>query len=294
MNSNLHILVTGSNGQLGSEIQKLSINYPNYNFVFTSSMQLDITDYSKVNRFFDITKIDVVINCAAYTDVNKAESDIEKANNVNNLAVANLAKIAKRKHIKLIHFSTDYVFDGILNRPYGEDDVPNPQTVYGKTKLKGEKAIQKINPKKSVIIRTSWLYSEYGNNFVKTMLHLGNENNQIKVITDQVGTPTFAGDLAKVVLDIIPKVENDRIEIYHYSNGGTCSWYDFANLIYSIKKMDIKVIPIKSKEFPTLAKRPLYTVLDKTKIKDTFNIQIPNWQDSLKLFFYTQTTDNLI
>lgn len=282
MVSRPHILITGSNGQLGSEIRKLKPKYPNYNFTFTNSIQLDVTDFVETKRFVETAEIDVIINCAAYTNVNKAETEIEKANTVNNLAVANLAKIAKKENIRLIHLSTDYVFDGSSQKPYGEKDPPNPQTVYGKTKLKGEKALQKINPKNSIIIRTSWLYSQYGNNFVKTMLRLGDLGKRIKVVADQIGSPTFAGDLAKVILDILPKIENEYVQIYHYSNEGYCSWYDFALSIFSIKNIEINVKAIKSNEFQKLAKRPPYTVLDKTKIKETFGVKIPDWQDSLK------------
>ena len=285
MVSNLRILVTGSHGQLGSEIRRLKPKYPNYDFTFTNSTQLYITDFIKVEKFIETAEIDVIINCAAYTDVNKAETEIEKANAVNNFAVANLAKIAERKNIKLIHFSTDYVFDGTSQKPYREKDLPNPQTVYGKTKLKGEEAILKVNPKNSIIIRTSWLYSHYGNNFVKTMLRLGNEGKQIKVVADQTGSPTFAGDLAEMILNILPKLENENVEIYHYSNEGSCSWYDFAKNIFSVKNIEINVKPIKTKEFRTLVKRPLYTVLDKTRIKETFGVEIPDWQDSLKNMF---------
>jgi dTDP-4-dehydrorhamnose reductase len=282
MDSRLDILVTGSNGQLGSEIRKLEPNYPYYKFSFTNSEQLDVTNFIEVESFIRTNKINIIINCAAYTDVNKAEIEIEKANAVNHLAVANLAIIAKSKNIKLVHFSTDYVFDGRSSRPYSEEDSTNPQNVYGETKLKGEKAIQEIDPKNSIIIRTSWLYSQYGNNFVKTMLRLGNEGNEIKVVADQIGSPTFGGDLAKVLLDILPEIENENLEIYHYSNEGCCSWYDFAKCIFLFKDLDINVKPIKTQQLQTMVNRPLYTVMDNSKFKKNFKIQIPYWQDSLK------------
>ncbi|WP_367275407.1 dTDP-4-dehydrorhamnose reductase [uncultured Eudoraea sp.] len=276
-----NILVTGANGQLGSELRALEFHYPSYNFIFTDSKQLDITTYRAVEKYIEQNAITAIINCAAYTAVDKAETDSTKANALNHLAVENLAKISKARGITLIHISTDYVFDGTSDRPYTEEDVPNPQSVYGKTKLAGEKAMQRVNPPNSIIIRTSWLYSNYGTNFVKTMLRLGKEKNEISVIADQKGTPTYAGDLAKTILEILPKIKNDKVEVYHYSNEGVCSWYDFAKAIFALKKMFIKVDPIKSTEFPTPAKRPHYSILNKRKIIEAFQLKIPTWEDSL-------------
>ena len=275
-----NILVTGSNGQLGSEIRECSSGYA-YNFYFTDSSILDITDFKKVKEFIEIHTIKIIINCAAYTAVDKAQEDEIKADRVNHLAVKNLATIAKDKSIKLIHISTDYVFDGKNFKPYIEDDVPNPTGVYGKTKLDGENAMRKINPLNSIIIRTSWVYSSFGANFVKTMLRLGKERDALGVIFDQVGTPTYARDLAKTILDILPNIANDKVEIYHYSNEGVLSWYDFAKEIMKMAKIECVINPIESSAYPTPAKRPHYSLLNKAKIKEEFNLTIPYWKDSL-------------
>ncbi|MBK2026304.1 dTDP-4-dehydrorhamnose reductase [Francisella philomiragia] len=281
----MKILVTGSNGQLGSELKELVSNskleIQNYTFIFTDSKLLDITDHQAVKKFIVDNDIKVVINCAAYTAVDKAETDIEMADKINHLAVANIAIVAKEHGIKLVHISTDYVFDGHSYRPYLEDDQTNPQGVYGSTKLAGEQAILDINPKNSIIIRTSWVYSYYGNNFVKTMLRLGRERDSLGVIYDQVGTPTYAKDLAKAILDIVPRIQNSKLEIYNYSNEGVTSWYDFAKEIMSIAKLDCQINPIETVAYPTPAKRPHYSVLNKTKIKEDFNIEIPYWKDSI-------------
>ncbi|WP_150465536.1 dTDP-4-dehydrorhamnose reductase [Francisella sp. SYW-2] len=282
----MKVLVTGSNGQLGSELKELVSNskleIQNYTFIFADSKSLDITDHEAVKQFTIDNDIRVIINCAAYTAVDKAESDIEKADKINHLAVANIAKIAKEYDIKLVHVSTDYVFDGHNYRPYLEGDQTNPQGVYGATKLAGEQAILDINPKDSIIIRTSWVYSYYGNNFVKTMLRLGRERDSLGVIYDQVGTPTYAKDLAKAILDILPKIQNSKFKIYNYSNEGVTSWYDFAKEIMSIAKIDCQISPIETVDYPTPAKRPHYSVLNKSKIKSDFDIKIPYWKDSLK------------
>lgn len=276
----MRILVTGVNGQLGSEIKELSIKYP-YTFYFTDKYELDITDANKVNSYIQANNIKAIINCAAYTVVDKAESEEELADKINHLAVKNLAKISKENTIKFIHISTDYVFDGKNFRPYIESDSTNPNGIYGQTKLDGEKAILEINPQNSIIIRTSWVYSLYGNNFVKTMLRLGSEKDQLGVIFDQVGTPTYAKDLAIAILDILPKIENNDVEIYHYSNEGVLSWYDFSKEIMRIAKLDCKIKPIETKEYPTPATRPHYSLLNKSKIKKRFNITIPYWKDGL-------------
>ena len=276
----LNILVTGSKGQLGSEIEALSSRYP-YTFIFTDKETLDISNEEVVKHFIEDNNITTIINCAAYTAVDKAESEIELADKINHLAVEYLAKASKEKNIQLIHISTDYVFDGTSFRPYVETDSTNPQGVYGQSKLDGEKVLQVINPKNSIIIRTSWVYSSFGANFVKTMLRLGKEKESLGIIFDQVGTPTYARDLAKTVLDILPKIENEEVEIYNYSNEGVLSWYDFAKEIMRMAKLDCKIDPIETKEYPTPAKRPHYSLLNKTKIKNEFNITIPYWKDSL-------------
>ena len=277
-----NILVTGSNGQLGSELRALSQTYPAYNFHFTSHQELDITNHTAVAAFVKAAHISVIINCAAHTAVDKAESDIEMSTQLNHLAVENFAKIAKASNIKLIHISTDYVFDGTNHIPYIEGDKTNPQSVYGSTKLAGEQALQHINPSNSIIIRASWVYSSFGNNFVKTMLRLANERTELGVIVDQIGTPTYARDLAKVILEIIPELNNENLEVYHFSNKGVSSWYDFAKAIFDIKAIDIKLNAIETSQYPTAAKRPFYSVLNKNKIENRFQIEIPNWRDSLR------------
>ena len=275
------ILVTGANGQLGSELKDLSSRYPNNTFAFTDVAELDICNHTAVKEFIVKNEINIIINCAAYTAVDKAEEQFELSNKINHLAVKNFASIAKEYNIKLIHISTDYVFDGTNHVPYQETDKPNPQSVYGQTKLDGELAIQKINPASTIIIRTSWVYSNYGNNFVKTMLRLGKERNELGVIVDQIGTPTYARDLAKTILEIFPKINYKNVEVFHFSNEGVCSWYDFANAIFEIKGINVKVNALETFQYPTSAQRPSYSVLNKNKIKNKFQIEIPNWKDSL-------------
>ena len=276
----INILVTGANGQLGSEIRVLSEDY-NYNFFFTNRECLDITNKETINNFIQINNINTIINCAAYTAVDKAENDKVNADKVNHLATKYMAQTAKDKNIKFIHVSTDYVFDGKNHKPYNEEDKTNPNGVYGYTKLAGEKAMQKINPKNSIIIRTSWVYSGFGANFVKTMLRLGKEKDQLGVIFDQVGTPTYAKDLAQTILDIIPSIRNEKVETYNYSNEGVLSWYDFAKEIMHMAKLDCAIRPIETKEYLTPAERPHYSLLNKAKIKKEFNLIIPYWKDSL-------------
>ena len=276
-----NILVTGGNGQLGSELKDLTNLYPNDTFIFTDMAELDICKHKVVEEFIIKNNINIIINCAAHTAVDKAEEQFELANAINNLAVQNFARIAKECTIKLIHISTDYVFDGANHQPYTETDAPNPQSVYGKTKLDAEIAIQEINPANTIIIRTSWVYSSYGNNFVKTMLRLGKEKDELGIIFDQIGTPTYAGDLAKAILEILPKLNNDKVEIYHYSNEGVCSWYDFAQAIFEIENISVKVNAIESTQYPTLAKRPFYSVMNKAKIEKVFNVEVPYWKYSL-------------
>ena len=280
VSANINVLETGSNGQLGSEIKELSSNY-NYNFFFTTRDDIDITSKDSIKEFCQTNNINVIINCAAYTAVDKAESDELNADLVNRKAVKKLALVSQELNIKLIHISTDYVFDGKNFKPYCEEFQTNPQGVYGKTKLDGENEMRDINPKNSIIIRTSWVYSSFGNNFVKTMLRLGSEKESLGVIFDQVGTPTYARDLAKTILDILPKIENSKVEIYNYSNEGVLSWYDFAKEIMKMAKLDCKINPIETFQYPTPAKRPHYSLLNKSRIKSTFNIEITYWKDSL-------------
>jgi len=277
-----NILVTGGKGQLGSELRDLAPNHPNYNFFFTDRSQLDITDHAAVDAFITKNEIDTLINCAAYTAVDKAESEPDLANAINHLAVANLAQIAKDKKLKLVHISTDYVFDGTNHKPYLETDTPNPQSVYGQTKFDGELALQRINPTNAIIIRTSWVYSKYGKNFVKTMLRLAQNRDEINVVSDQIGSPTNAADLAEIILNILPKIENDNVEIFHYSNEGICSWYDFAKAIFGIKKESIKVNPIEGAQYSTPAKRPFYSVMNKSKIQEVYHSELLYWKSSLK------------
>ena len=276
------ILVTGATGQLGSEIQALSNAYTDYAFIFATRKDFDLGNLCKLEDAFDKHKIDVIINCAAYTAVDKAESDFEMANAVNHKGVSLLAKIAKNRGISLIHISTDYVFNGQSCKPYLESDLTDPQGVYGQTKRDGEKAIVEVGTKNTIIIRTSWVYSSFGNNFVKTMLRLGKERDELGVIFDQVGTPTYAHDLAQCILDIIPNLKNESPEIYHYSNEGVCSWYDFAKAIFEMSEIVCQVNPIETSQYPTPAARPHFGVLNKQKIKSDFSVAIPYWRDSLK------------
>lgn len=281
----MKILVIGKNGQLGRSIHKIVINNELRNvFVFVGRGELDFSQNDNIEKYFKENSFDVVVNGAAYTAVDKAESEIELTNQINHLAVRKLAEIAYKKNIKLIHISTDYVFDGEACLPYSETDQVNPNGVYGKTKLEGEQNCLKENPH-VLIIRTSWLYSAFGNNFVKTMLKLGNEKKELNVVFNQVGTPTYAADLAGAILLIIQDSEKEREKfvpgIYHYSNEGVASWYDFANAVFEISRLNCQVKPVLSNEFPTQAKRPNFSVLDKSKIKNTFRLKIPFWRESL-------------
>lgn len=278
----LEVLVTGSSGQLGSEIRELSSRYPQYTFTFADRSMLDLSNLCKMEDFFDGKRFDMIINCAAYTAVDKAESESELADTINHRFVSMLAKIAKRDSSKLIHISTDYVFDGKHHRPYIESDPTAPQGVYGKTKCDGENAILSTAPANTLIIRTSWVYSSFGNNFVKTMLRLGKERDTLGVIFDQVGTPTYARDLAQAIIDILPQINNAQPEIYHYSNEGAASWYDFAQAIFELSGVVCLVNPITTDQYPTPASRPHYSLLNKSKIKNDFNLSIPYWRDALK------------
>lgn len=277
-----NILVTGANGQLGSEIRSIGSLYPESSFTFTDREMLDLSNLCAIEEFFKGKKFDAIINCAAYTAVDKAESERELADTINHRFVSMLATIAQRDFAKLIHISTDYVFDGKHHRPYIETDPTDPQGVYGKTKCDGENAILGIAPQNTIIIRTSWVYSSYGNNFVKTMLRLGKERESLGVIFDQVGTPTYARDLAHAILEILPNINNEQPEIYHYSNEGVASWYDFATAIFELSGVTCRANPITTDQYPTPATRPHYSLLNKTKIKNDFNLSIPHWRDSLK------------
>ena len=275
-----NILVTGANGQLGSELRKIGFSALDEVF-FTDVAELDITDYTAVEQFVRKNEIDTIINCAAYTAVDRAEEEPEIAAKINTEAVANLAKAAVKEDCLLIHISTDYVFDGTGKEPYSEKDKPCPFNVYGKTKLAGETAILKSGCF-HIIIRTAWLYSTFGNNFVKTILRLAGERPEIAVVADQLGTPTYAEDLAAAIVDIMSN--EGRIEhegIYHYSNEGICSWYEFATEIVRLSGKDCKVKSVTTAEYPSKTRRPAYSVLDKTKIKRTFGIQIPYWKEAL-------------
>ncbi len=282
----MNILVTGAYGQLGSELKALVHSNSSMNFIFTDVDTLDICDEANVESFVVKNNIDWVINCAAYTAVDKAEEEKELANKINADAPGILAWVCKKHEAILIHVSTDYVFDGGNHVPYSETDPVAPIGVYGMSKLLGEQNCLEANDQ-SIIIRTSWLYSSFGNNFVKTMIRLGNERDSLNVIFDQIGSPTYAADLAKSILVIIDKVniskENFVPGIYHFSNEGVCSWYDFAKAIHEMKGIDCKVNAVESSEFVTVAKRPFYSVLNKAKIKNTFGLEIPYWRDSLKV-----------
>ncbi|MDR1654011.1 MAG: dTDP-4-dehydrorhamnose reductase [Prevotellaceae bacterium] len=276
-----NILITGSNGQLGSEIRSVSAYYQKtYNFIFTDVAELDITNIEHLRRFLQDTNIEFVVNCAAYTAVDRAEDDVQMCYKINRDAVKNLAECSALHNINIIHISTDYVFDGKTYLPYTEEMTVSPASVYGKSKVEGEIILQKKCPN-AVIIRTSWLYSSYGNNFVKTMLKLGKERESLNVIVDQTGTPTYAADLADVIMQIIDSKEFIG-GIYHFSNEGAISWYDFAKAIHRIAKTTCKINPIETKDYPARAPRPHYSVLNKSKLKQTYKIEIPYWEDSLQ------------
>jgi dTDP-4-dehydrorhamnose reductase len=274
------ILVTGCNGQLGNEIRVASSEYPQFSFIFTDVDELDITSETAVRFFFNKHTIDAVVNCAAYTAVDRAEEDVELCYRINNDAVAVLGKAASDHGAAMIHVSTDYVFNGLNYKPYDEDMPVAPASVYGKSKLAGEVSLIKVLPQ-AVIVRTSWLYSSFGTNFVKTMLKLGHERDELKVVFDQVGTPTYAADLAHAILQILDNGASHP-GIYHFSNEGVCSWYDFTVTIHRIAGIACKVLPIESREFPTKTPRPHYSVLNKAKIKSTYGVFIPHWEDGLR------------
>jgi dTDP-4-dehydrorhamnose reductase len=289
----MRILVTGKNGQLGRSIQKIvntdtkiDNNQSPNDFIFVGREVLDLSSERSISHYFKNNKFDIIINCAAYTAVDKAEEEQELANQVNHLAVRQLAGIAKAQKAKLIHISTDYVFDGESNKPYLETDTPNPINVYGRTKLAGEEVLQTLMPTNALIIRTSWLYSEYGNNFVKTMLKLGKERAELSVVSDQMGSPTYATDLAGVILEIIMHKKfrdvGQTTQIYHYSSEGEISWYEFAKEIFKIEKIECEVNPVTSQQYPTPAKRPRNTIMKKDKISNIFSINTEDYRKALK------------
>lgn len=282
------VLVTGASGQLGQSLQFIAKDYPEIQFSFFSSADLDITQEEITRNVFEEIKPDYCINAAAYTAVDKAESEAERARLINVVGSGNLARICKEHDAILLHISTDFVFDGTKQTPYTETDLTNPQSIYGQTKLDGEKAVQEIWAK-HFIIRTSWVYSQFGNNFLKTMLRLGRERETLAVVDDQIGTPTNAIDLAEALVQIILFIEDnqsiiDTLEskIFNFSNEGECSWYDFAKKIFENNKIDIDLQPIPTTSYPTPARRPKYSVLDKSKIKQVFGIQIKDWKEALK------------
>jgi dTDP-4-dehydrorhamnose reductase len=278
------ILVTGASGQLGSELKVASGNYLGYEFIFTDADELDITDNEKVRTFIEVHRPDWVINCAAYNFVDKAEDEPAIAYMVNSIAVKNIAEAIRGSDCRFIHFSTDYVFDGNANVPYSEISATGPLSVYGNSKLSGEK--EALIHHGSMVIRTSWLYSSCGTNFVKTIIKKGKEKGLLKVVFDQIGSPTYAADLASAIMKIVAGVIRNQVAfnagIYNYSNEGVCSWYDFATDIVKEAGISCKVVPILSSEFPGKVKRPFYSVLDKSKIKETYNLEIPHWRESLK------------
>ncbi|MEM1326992.1 MAG: dTDP-4-dehydrorhamnose reductase [Bacteroidota bacterium] len=280
-----NILVTGANGQVGSELQFLARNHSDWQFQFTDHTQLDITDEQAVRTYFAKNKVDYCINCAAYTAVDKAESEPDRAEAINVQGVVHLAKACQQHDAQLLHISTDYVYDNAINRPLREDDPTDPKSVYARTKLAGDLEALQHN-ERSIVLRTSWVYSSFGHNFVKTMIRLGKERDQLGIVFDQIGTPTYARSLADAILHVISQlsIEKSTMQrgVFHYSNEGVCSWYDFASAIFELKKIDVNVLPILSKAYPTPAARPTFSVLDKSKIKEVFGVDIPHWRADLK------------
>jgi dTDP-4-dehydrorhamnose reductase len=283
------ILVTGANGQLGSEMQAIAVDYPDYDFLFVTRNELPIDEEAALEKYFSMHRIDYCVNCAAYTAVDKAEIETEKAFLINAVAVGNLAKYCKAQKAAFIHISTDYVFDGTSTTPYKEEDNVNPVNLYGASKLKGE-ALAILNNPDSIIIRTSWVYSSSGNNFVKTMLRLMKERESIQVVSDQLGCPTFAGDLASAIMQIVEQLKKNTdvlnkhgaaTHIFNYSNQGVINWHQFALAIKELSGSTCAVNPILSSQYPTPAKRPQYSVMDTSKIQQTFHLAIPYWKDSL-------------
>ncbi len=278
----MKILITGANGQMGNEFRILEDEYQIHQFLFTDIDELDITDSNAVSSFFSLEQPDVIINCAGYTAVDQAEEEPEKAMLINGIAPEILAIAASANEALLIHISTDYVFNGQAFKPYTEEDLPDPISVYAQSKYAGEIAVE-TNANRGLIIRTSWLYSSFGNNFAKTILKLSKEREELNIIFDQIGTPTYARALCKTILDILPDLETHQgVEIFHYSNEGVASWYDFASAIVDLTRMNCQLFPIETKDYPLPAPRPYYSVMNKTRIKSRFGILIPHWRDSLQ------------
>ena len=273
------ILITGSHGQLGNEMQQAAISFPAFNFLYTDVEDLDICDKAALSDFVKANKVNIIVNCAAYTAVDKAEDDVALCYKINSDAVRNIGEVASENNLKVVHVSTDYVFDGTNYLPYNEDQPVCPATVYGKSKLAGEQALMETC-KQAVILRTAWLYSSFGNNFVKTMMKLGTDRDSLNVIFDQVGTPTYAADLANTILKVLSH-ETFVPGIYHFSDEGVCSWYDFTKSIHRIAGITCNVQPIETKDYPARTPRPHYSVLNKAKIKSTYGIVIPHWEESL-------------
>jgi len=274
------ILITGSHGQLGNEMQQAAKHFPAFKFIYTDVEDLDICDKVALNAFVKANAVNVIVNCAAYTAVDKAEDDVELCYKINSDAVRNIGEVANQNGLKVVHVSTDYVFDGTNYVPYSEDQAVSPNTVYGKSKLAGEQALMETC-EQAVIIRTAWLYSSFGNNFVKTMIRLGKEKDFIPVIFDQIGSPTYAADLADTILKILSH-ETFVPGLYHFSDEGVCSWYDFTKTIHRIAGITCDVRPIETKDYPARTPRPHYSVLNKAKIKSIYGIIIPHWEESLE------------
>ena len=274
------ILITGSHGQLGNEMQQAATRFPAFRFIYTDVEDLDICDKAALDAFVKANAVNVIVNCAAYTAVDKAEDDVELCYKINAEAVRNIGEVAHQNGLKVVHVSTDYVFDGTNYVPYSEDQAVSPNTVYGKSKLAGEQALMETC-EQTVILRTAWLYSSFGNNFVKTMIKLGTERDSLNVIFDQIGTPTYAADLADTILKILSH-ETFTPGMYHFSDEGVCSWYDFTKTIHRIAGITCDVRPIETKDYPARTPRPHYSVLNKAKIKATYGITIPHWEESLE------------
>ncbi|MBL7818405.1 MAG: dTDP-4-dehydrorhamnose reductase [Saprospiraceae bacterium] len=280
------VLITGAAGQVGNEFRFLAFTHPQFKFIYTDVEQLDITKLRETLRFFKRNTPQYVVNCAAYTAVDKAETDVALATKINVNGARNLAKACQETGATLIHISTDYVYHNNQNTPFKEGDRTSPKGVYAKTKLRGDSAAIKFC-ERALVLRTSWVYGSYGNNFVKTMLRLGKEREQLNVVFDQIGTPTYARDLARAILKVIEKIENQEVDskilrgVFHYSNEGVTSWYDFTKAIFDIREIGCQVNPIESSQYPTPAQRPPFSVLNKAKFRDTFGIAIPHWRDSL-------------
>lgn len=284
----MKVLVIGKNGQLGKSIHKIIKNKKQINnFIFIGREELDFSNTQLIHSFFKNKKFDIIINCAAYTAVDKAEKEFDLVNQINNLAVKELAKISKTFNSKLIHISTDYVFDGKKIKPYLETDLTNPINIYGKTKCDGEKSLKEVMIFNAIIIRTSWVYSEFGNNFLKSIIKLGKKNNELKIVSDQIGSPTYAADLAATIIEIIKNKtfvkKNFSTEIYHYSNLGNISWFDFAEEIFRLTKIQCKIKPILTENYFTSAKRPKNSILNKSKIFKRYNLKGRLWKSSLKM-----------